>query len=667
MENSESISIVVPVFNEASNLRPLHEALTRQLGEIAIPYEILFIDDGSQDGSLEALRQLSGKDLHVRTASLSRNFGHQYAITAGMEYARGDAVVVMDADLQHPPELIPKMVEAWRKGVQVVYTVREDDEKTSWFKRWTSSAFYKLMNCMSDTPIVPGAADFRLLDRAVVNALIAMPERSRFLRGMVSWLGFRQQSLSYRANPRFSGKSKYSFRRMLTLALQGITSFSSVPLHISAYVGLFAALVGLPYAIWALYAKCFTDITVPGWTSLLIAVLFLGGVQLMSIGVIGEYVGRIYTEVKRRPLYLTKELIGFEQAGALPEPQSSAILRFHSPHSEPGARLARTLIVNADDLGICPSTDLAIAQAARDGIVTSASLMANMEAVEQVCNLSANSPGSNSLRRMGLGVHFCLSSGRPLLAPREVPLLVDNDGYFHRGFAGLFRLLRSRRANEAAEQIEREFAAQIERIESLGIELDHVDSHQHVHMIPQIFRIAAAHAAARGIAIRVADERILSPGREIVGNGHPKRPREIQFSRRLASGGLLKKFLLSCCARWIRRSGDLPENTAHYFGVLDTGRISLPVLRWIVRSLPEGISEINLHPGSGQSAPVGSGLEQRGSTCSRADQRFWSRPERAAELAAVLDPSLPDELRSLGIKLACFRDAWELNRDGIRK
>ena len=157
--------------------------------------------------------------------SLSRNFGHQYAITAGMEYARGDAVIVMDADLQHPPELIPKMVNAWRSGMQVVYTVREDDEKASWFKRWTSSAFYKLMNCMSDTPIVPGAADFRLMDRTVVDALVAMPERSRFLRGMVSWLGFRQQSLNYRANPRFSGKSKYSLRRVPTLALQGMTSF----------------------------------------------------------------------------------------------------------------------------------------------------------------------------------------------------------------------------------------------------------------------------------------------------------------------------------------------------------------------------------------------------------------------------------------------------------
>ncbi len=170
------------------------------------------------------------------------------------------------------------------------------------------------------------------MDRAVVDAMIAMPERSRFLRGMVSWLGFRQVGLSYRAKPRFSGESKYSFRRMLTLALQGITSFSTVPLRVSAYLGLFTALAGLPYAAWAIYARCFTDVTVPGWTSLLIAVLVLGGVQLMSVGIIGEYVGRIYTEVKGRPLYLTKEMIGFERDAAMPAPQAPAILRFHPPH-----------------------------------------------------------------------------------------------------------------------------------------------------------------------------------------------------------------------------------------------------------------------------------------------------------------------------------------------
>jgi predicted glycoside hydrolase/deacetylase ChbG (UPF0249 family) len=342
--------------------------------------------------------------------------------------------------------------------------------------------------------------------------------------------------------------------------------------------------------------------------------------------------------------------------------------------------VARTLIVNADDLGICRSANLAIAHAAREGIVTSASLMANMDAVGQVCNLPANTIPSDAPRRLGLGVHLCLSSGRPVLDSRDLPLLVDGDGFFHRGFIGLFRLVHSRRANEALQQIERECAAQTERLESLGFELDHVDSHQHVHMIPQIFRIAAALAAARGIAIRVADEPLFLPDREPAWTSQPacsavqkasdkppRRPGEIHLLRRLAGGGLLKKTLLSCCARSIRRSGGLPEHTAHYFGVLDTGRMSLPVLRSILRTLPEGVSEINLHPGSGELASAPGDQDHRGNPCSRADRRFLRRPERAAELAAVLDPSLPAELRSLGIELASFRDAWELNRDGIRK
>jgi len=332
METRETLSIVLPAFNEANNLRPVHNAVAEQMAEIGLAYEMIFVDDGSQDQSLEVLRELNRLDPHVKVASLSRNFGHQYAITAGMELALGDAVIIMDADLQHPPELIPQMVAAWHDGAQVVFTVREDDGQAGWFKRQASAAFYKFINWMSDTPIVRGAADFRLMDRAVVDAMIAMPERSRFLRGMVSWLGFRQVGLNYRAKPRFSGRSKYSFRRMLALALQGITSFSTVPLRASAYLGLVTALAGLPYALWAIYARCFTDVTVPGWTSLLIAVLLLGGVQLMSVGIIGEYVGRIYTEVKGRPLYLTKELIGFEQDSVMSATHSPAVLPFRCAH-----------------------------------------------------------------------------------------------------------------------------------------------------------------------------------------------------------------------------------------------------------------------------------------------------------------------------------------------
>ncbi len=304
--------------NEAENLRPLYEAVRRQLESLGEsgPFEIVFVNDGSQDDSMPILRRLAEEDRRVKVVGLSRNFGHQNAVSAGLEFARGDAVIVMDADLQHPPELIPKMLAAWRQGNRVVYTIREDDPcHAGRFKRWTSAAFYKLINAASDVPIPAGAADFRLLDRSVVDAILAMPERSRFLRGMVSWVGFRQVGIRYRPNPRRAGKSKYSLGKMFSLAIEGLTSFSTLPLRVSGYLGLAAALVGLPYGIWAIYARLFTDMAVPGWSSLVVAILFLGGVQLMSIGVIGEYVGRIYSEVKRRPLYLTEELIGFDADG----------------------------------------------------------------------------------------------------------------------------------------------------------------------------------------------------------------------------------------------------------------------------------------------------------------------------------------------------------------
>ena len=322
MKDHESVSVVVPVFNEADNLRPLHDALTRQLVAVGLPYEIIFVNDGSSDGSMAVLRELGSRDPCVRVVSFSRNFGHQNSITAGLEHAGGEAVIVMDADLQHPPELIPQMVARWREGYQVVFTVRDDGKNVGLFKRWTSAAFYRCINAVSEVPIVPGAADFRLMDRTVVDCLIAMPERSRFLRGMVSWVGFRQIGLPYVAAPRFAGKSKYSVRKMFSLAVQGITSFSSLPLRFSAYLGFFAAVSVIPYGLWAIYAKLFTDQAVPGWASLLISVQFLGGAQLMSIGIIGEYVGRIYNEVKKRPLYVTAELLGFEAAEMYPLPVS---------------------------------------------------------------------------------------------------------------------------------------------------------------------------------------------------------------------------------------------------------------------------------------------------------------------------------------------------------
>ena len=312
MPAREMLSVVVPVYNEQGNLRPLYEALAEQFQKLDVDYEIIFVDDGSRDASLQVLRSLNTLDSRVKVVSLSRNFGHQNALTAGLEFASGDAVVAMDADLQQPPELIPEMVEHWRAGYQVVFTIRQDGQQVGRFKRWSSRTFYALINKITDTTIIPGAADFRLVDRAVVDTLNSMHERARFLRGLVSWVGYRQIGIPYVVRARHDGHSKYSLRKMLSLALNGITNFSAFPLRLATYFGFLSAVLGVPYALWAVYVRLFTNTAVPGWASLTTIVLFLGGVQLISLGIIGEYLGRVYDEVKRRPLYVPQELLGFE-------------------------------------------------------------------------------------------------------------------------------------------------------------------------------------------------------------------------------------------------------------------------------------------------------------------------------------------------------------------
>lgn len=317
MQPRQMLSIVVPVYNEQGNVRLLHAALSRELARLDVEYELIFVDDGSRDASRDVLREMHAADPHVKVIGLSRNFGHQNALTAGLEHADGDAVIAMDADMQHPPDLIPEMVEKWREGYQVVYTIRLDGREGSAFKRWTSRAFYTLLNWVTDTPIIPGAADFRLVDRAVVDCLNSMQERSRFLRGLVSWVGFRQIGIPFAVRPRHDGRSKYSLRKMLALALNGLTSFSALPLRLATYCGFCAAFAGLPYALWTVYARLFTDLAVPGWASVTTIVLFMGGVQLVCLGIIGEYVGRVYDEVKERPLYVPQELLGFEEPPVL--------------------------------------------------------------------------------------------------------------------------------------------------------------------------------------------------------------------------------------------------------------------------------------------------------------------------------------------------------------
>jgi dolichol-phosphate mannosyltransferase len=311
-DGSAELSVVAPVFNEEGNVSAFAEAVSAELSKITDLWEIIFVDDGSVDRSLKILKELREKDDRIKIVCFSRNFGHQIAISAGLHFTVGEAVIVMDTDLQHPPELIPQMIECWREGYHIVYTVRTYNKETSWFKRKSSEWFYSFCNLISDVPFIHGAADFRLLDRHVVNQLNVMPEQSRFVRGMIRWLGFRDTCLEYTAKPRLHGVSKYSFKKMLTFAADGITSFSVLPLRWIAYLGFFVAVMSLFYAGYIFFEVLATGNNTPGWPTLIVAILFIGGIQLLSVGVVGEYVGRIYMETKRRPLFVVQEKYGFE-------------------------------------------------------------------------------------------------------------------------------------------------------------------------------------------------------------------------------------------------------------------------------------------------------------------------------------------------------------------
>ena len=304
------LSIVIPVFNEEENLPVLYDQLRSVLTKLPYEMELIFIDDGSTDKTLTIIGTLASKDRRVKALSFSRNFGHQAALVAGLEHASGDAVITMDGDLQHPPALIPDLLRAWEKGAEVVQTIRAETAGEPFFKHATSRAYYRIINAFSDTKVPPFSADFRLLDRRVVATLNRIPERDRFLRGLISWVGFRTILIPYRADARFAGTSKYTIRRMLGLAVDGILSFSAAPLHAVTAMGLIVSFLSFCYGIYSLYAYFFTSQTVPGWTSLLVTVLFLGGVQLVSIGVLGEYLIRVYNETKGRPVYILRESIG---------------------------------------------------------------------------------------------------------------------------------------------------------------------------------------------------------------------------------------------------------------------------------------------------------------------------------------------------------------------
>jgi len=304
--------------NEEAVLFGTHQRLVQALHAAGIFFELIYVDDGSTDTTPSILRVLQQQDSHVRVIRFSRNFGHQIAITAGLEHAAGDAVVVIDADLQDPPEVIVEFLKKWEEGHEVVYGVRTERDGESAFKLWTAKIFYRLINRLSDTRIPLDTGDFRLLDRKVVDALLSMPERDRYVRGMISWLGFSQCAVPYHRAARTAGVTKFSVWRMLHFATDGVVSFSILPLRLATWTGFLASVVAL-LGIIAVVLEKYLHVTglVQGWSSTVIAVLFMGGVQLVCLGIIGEYVGRAYGEVKRRPLYIVHERIGFEGGSSL--------------------------------------------------------------------------------------------------------------------------------------------------------------------------------------------------------------------------------------------------------------------------------------------------------------------------------------------------------------
>ena len=310
------LSVVVPCANEEAVLPETNLRLIAALEAITPNFEIIYVDDGSTDSTPDLLREMQLHENRIRAIRFSRNFGHQLAITAGLEHARGDAVVIIDADLQDPPEVIREFFQKWLDGHDVAYGVRVEREGETAFKRGTAKLFYRFISHLSDTAIPLDTGDFRLMDRRVVDALLSMPERDRFVRGMVSWLGFSQVAVPYRRAARFAGDTKFSLFKMMRFATDGIVSFSIPPLRMATWIGFAASGIALVEIAVALLDRFFTHGLVRGWTSTVIAIWFVGGVQLICLGIIGEYVGRIYGESKRRPLYVVRERMGFEATDA---------------------------------------------------------------------------------------------------------------------------------------------------------------------------------------------------------------------------------------------------------------------------------------------------------------------------------------------------------------
>ena len=325
MVNRPTVSIVIPAYNEAPCLGKLHAELTSVCDMLPFHFEFLFVNDGSTDNTQNVLAELRARDDRVRYLGLSRTSGTRAALSAGMVFAGGDAAIMMDADLQHPPSLIPRLLECWDEGYEVVNTVRLDTEGGSPFKKLCSRSFYWIFKLLTGVPIEPGSADFRLMSREPLDALNSLPERHRFIRGLVPWLGFRQTSVTFHAPARWAGQPKYTFRRSLRLALEGVTAFSLFPLRLVAIFGLFVMAASFAYGLFTLCWQLFGGHTVRGWTSLMICVHFFGGCQLATIGILSEYLGRTLDQVKGRPLFIVRSAAGLGAAGrrdndAIPSP-----------------------------------------------------------------------------------------------------------------------------------------------------------------------------------------------------------------------------------------------------------------------------------------------------------------------------------------------------------
>jgi len=307
------VSIIIPVFNEENNIPQFYQRVLDVMEKSGESYEFVFIDDGSTDNSFQVISNLRKNDKSIKFIQFSRNFGQQIALSAGIDHATGEAAIMMDADLQHPPELIPELIRKWKEGYDIVYTIRKENKGYGYFRKITSHYYYSLMTKLLKIDIQEGAADFRLLSRPVLDSLKNCKERNRFIRGLVFWVGYKRFAIPYIADVRFTGKTKYSFNKMLQVAICGITSFSSVPLYIASVLGFLIAGFSFLYAVFAIYEKFFSNKVLPGWTSILVSVLFLGGVQLIAIGILGEYLARVYEEVKQRPLYIVKKMIGLNE------------------------------------------------------------------------------------------------------------------------------------------------------------------------------------------------------------------------------------------------------------------------------------------------------------------------------------------------------------------